>query len=59
MAPVEYVAEDALGGHQKKDRPLVLRFPSIGECQDREAGVGSLVNRERRMGYRVMCVVGP
>ena len=24
------------------------RCPSVGECQDREAGVGGLVNRGRR-----------
>jgi hypothetical protein len=23
------------------------RFPSVGECQDREAGVGELVSRRR------------
>ena len=30
--------------------PEKARCPSVGECQDREAGVGGLVSRERGDG---------
>jgi hypothetical protein len=35
------------------------RFPSVGECQDRETGVGGLVSRVRRdgIGFFVFCFV--
>jgi hypothetical protein len=29
------------------------RCPSVGECQDREAGVGGLVSKGRGMGWGV------
>jgi hypothetical protein len=32
------------------------RCPSVGECQDREAGVGGLVKREGVMGWGVFRV---
>ena len=32
--------------------------PSVGECQDREAGVGGLVSRGRRDGIGVVVVEG-
>jgi hypothetical protein len=37
------VRREALG-------PVKARCPSVGECQDREAGVGGLVNRGRGNG---------
>ena len=39
MAPATHVAEGGLG-------PMKARCPNIGECQDREAGLGGLVSRE-------------
>jgi hypothetical protein len=33
--------------------PEKAQYPSVGECQDREAGVGGLVNRERGNGMAV------
>ena len=45
MAPAACVAQDGLIGHQRDEKPLVLRrflCPNIGECQDREVGVGRL-----------------
>jgi hypothetical protein len=32
--------------------PVKAPCPSIGECQDQEAGVGGLVSRGRRDGMR-------
>ena len=54
MTPAECVAEDGLVGHQREERPLVLRArcPSIEECQDKEGKVGGLVSRGRRDGLR-------
>ena len=55
MAPVAYIAEDGLVGHQREERPLSsvkTRCPSVGECQDREAGVGGLVTKESGDGIR-------
>jgi hypothetical protein len=55
MAPTGYVAEDDLVGHQWEERPLVLwkaQCPSVGEYQDRDVGVGGLVNRGRGDGVR-------
>jgi hypothetical protein len=49
MALAAYVAENGLVGHLWEERPLVL-CPSIGECQDQEAGVNGLVNRGRGEG---------
>jgi hypothetical protein len=42
MAPAAHVAEDGLVGV----------WPSVEECQDREEGVGGLVNRGSRDGIR-------
>jgi hypothetical protein len=50
MAPAAYAAEDDLVGHQWEERPFILRkavCPSVGECQNQEAGVGGLVSRGR------------
>jgi hypothetical protein len=30
--------------------PVKARCPRVGECQDREVGMGSLVSREMGMG---------
>jgi hypothetical protein len=30
--------------------PVKVRCPSVGKCQDREAGVGGLVSRGRKEG---------
>jgi hypothetical protein len=38
----------AANGHQWEERPLVLRRLSVGECQNKEEGVGGLVTRGRR-----------
>jgi hypothetical protein len=49
-APATYVAENGLIGHQWEERPLVLlkaQCSSVGECQDRESGLGGLVSRGR------------
>jgi hypothetical protein len=38
-----YVAEDGLVGHHWEEKPLGIAnfiYPSTGECQDQEAGVG-------------------
>ena len=46
MGLVTYVAEDGLVGHQWEERLLGLRvldYPSVGEWQDRKAGVGECV----------------
>jgi hypothetical protein len=51
MTPGAYVAEDGLVGHQWEERPVKAQGPSVGECQDREVGVGRLVSRG--MGYGV------
>jgi hypothetical protein len=43
MSLAAYVAEDGLVGHHWEERPLGLTnfiFPSTGECQGQEAGVG-------------------
>jgi hypothetical protein len=34
--------------------PVKVIFPSIGECQDQEAGVGGLVIRGGRKGWEVL-----
>jgi hypothetical protein len=50
-----YVTEYDLVGHQWYERCLFLRrlnSHSVGECQDREVGVGGLVSRGRGRGYR-------
>ena len=31
--------------------PVKALYPSVGECQGQEAGVGGLVSRERREGW--------
>jgi len=40
MAPVAYVADGDLVGHQWEEKPLVLPSvePSVGECKSGEAG---------------------
>jgi hypothetical protein len=38
MAPATHVAEGGLV-------PMKVQCPNIGECQDREAGLGGLVSR--------------
>jgi len=44
MAPAAYVAEDVLVGYQCRGEDLgPVKGPSVGECQDRKAGVGGLV----------------
>jgi hypothetical protein len=51
---VAYVAEDGLVGHHWKERPLGLTkiiFPSTGECQGQEAGVGGLGSRVEAWGW--------
>ena len=46
MAPATYVAEDGFMGHH-----LVKALcPIVGECQNREAGVGRLLIRRRGDG---------
>ena len=53
MAPAAYVAEDGLVRHQWEERPfcpMKALCSSIGECQDREAGVGGLVSRGKGDG---------
>jgi hypothetical protein len=43
MSLAAYVAEDGLVGHHWEERPLGLAifiFPSTGECQVQEVGVG-------------------
>jgi hypothetical protein len=45
MAPAAYAAEDGLVGHQWE---LKVLFPSVGEFQGQEAGVGGLGSRGRR-----------
>ena len=50
MAPAVYVAEDGLVWHQWEERflsPVKARCPSVGECQDKEAGVCGLMSRVR------------
>ena len=47
MAPSAYVAEDGLVGHQWEEKALC---PSVGEHQNREAGVGGFVSRGREDG---------
>jgi hypothetical protein len=54
MAPAVYIAEGvcpcrtSIGGETLG--PVKARCPSIGECQDMEAGVGGLVSRRREYG---------
>jgi hypothetical protein len=49
--PSAYVAEDGLMGHLKGALGLVkAQYPSIGECQDRQVGVGGLVSWGGVMG---------
>jgi hypothetical protein len=55
MAPVAYVAEDGLVGHQwemgeEALGPVKARCPSVWECQDREAGLCGLVSRGKGLG---------
>ena len=35
--------------------PVKALCPSVGECQDQEAGVGGLLSRERREGIGGGC----
>jgi hypothetical protein len=35
---------------EKALNPVKARFPSVGECKDREAGVGGLVKRGKEDG---------
>ena len=45
MSLAAYVAEDGLVGHHWKERPIGLVnfiYPSTGECQGQEVGVGGL-----------------
>ena len=49
-APDTYVAEDDLLGYHKAFSLMKARCPSVGECQDREVGVGGLVSRGRGDG---------
>ena len=49
MSPAAYVAGDDFVGHKWEEEVLGLekaRYPSIGEYQDREVGVGGFVSRE-------------
>ena len=53
MAPVAYIAENGLVGHQMGGEalgPVKALCPSVGECQGQEVGVGGLVNRGRGEG---------
>ena len=52
MAPVACVAEDNLVGHQEGEAlgPVKAQCASVGECQDREVGVGGLESRGRGTG---------
>jgi hypothetical protein len=43
MAPVTYVAEDGLVGHQWQEQALDLRVFDAGACQSGKAGVGRWV----------------
>jgi hypothetical protein len=44
MVPAIYIAEDGLIWHQWEERPLVkARFPSVGEGQGGEVGMGEWV----------------
>jgi hypothetical protein len=47
MSSGAYVTEDGLVGHPWKEK---AGCPSVGECQDREVGMGGLVCREREDG---------
>ena len=49
MAPTTYVAEDGLVGSERRG-PVKAQCFSVGECQDREAGVGGLMSRGRGDG---------
>ena len=49
MAPATYVA-DGFVSHQWEESPMKALCPSVGECQDQEAGVGRSVNRRRVPG---------
>jgi hypothetical protein len=43
MSLAAYVTEDGLVGHPWEERPLGIAnfiYPSTGECQGQEAGVG-------------------
>ena len=43
MSPAAYVAEDGLVEHHWSGEalgPVKAQCPTVGECQDREAGVG-------------------
>jgi hypothetical protein len=54
FAPAEYVTEDDIVGHQWKERPfgpVKVLCPSVGEFQNREAGMGGLVSWRRGTGY--------
>jgi hypothetical protein len=48
-----YVAEDGLVGHYWEERPLGLAnfiYPSTGECQGQEVGVGRGVGQGEGIG---------
>ena len=47
MAPAAYVAEDGLVVHLWALGPEQAQCPSVGECQDKEAGVGGLLSGDR------------
>jgi hypothetical protein len=52
MAPATYITRGWLCGTSVKGEAFGLvkaLCPSVGECQDREAGVGRLANRGRGM----------
>jgi hypothetical protein len=49
MSLAAYVSEDGLVGHHWEERPLGIAnfiYPSTGERQGQEVGVGGLVSRE-------------
>jgi hypothetical protein len=52
MAPAAYVAEDGLVGINGRRGPWSWEgsIPRVGECQDREAEVGGLLNKGRQEG---------
>ena len=54
FAPAEYVTEDDIVGHQWKERPfgpVKVLCPSVGEFQNREAGLAGFVTGRRGPGY--------
>jgi len=50
MAPAAYMTEDALVGHQWKEKPLVLPVwtPGVGECGGGERGLEGSQHPYRR-----------